>query len=68
MSITVSLATFKIAQNTLRLFTLAEGLLMAAMNQVEAKRKPAETRNPLNFMQAQLKARETSHPYYQWIE
>lgn len=45
MSITISLATFKIAQNTLRLFTLAEGLLMAAMNQVEAKRKPAATRN-----------------------
>jgi len=32
---------FRIAQNTLRHFTLAEVLLMAAMNQVEAKRKPA---------------------------
>ena len=31
---------FKIAQNALRHFTLAEVLLMAAMNQVEAKRKP----------------------------
>ena len=30
---------FKITQNTLRGFTLAEGLLMAAMNQLEAKRK-----------------------------
>lgn len=30
---------FKITQNTLRDFTLAEVLLMAAMNQLEAKRK-----------------------------
>ena len=30
---------FKITQNTLRDFTLAEALLMAAMNQLEAKRK-----------------------------
>jgi hypothetical protein len=30
---------FKITQNTLRGFTLAEILLMAAMNQLEAKRK-----------------------------
>jgi len=30
---------FKIIQNTLRNFTLAEVLLMAAMNQLEAKRK-----------------------------
>jgi hypothetical protein len=30
---------FKITQNTLRGFTLAEVLLMAAMNQLEAKRK-----------------------------
>ncbi len=32
---------FKITQNTLRDFTLAEVLLMAAMNQLEAKRKVA---------------------------
>ena len=32
---------FKITQNTLRYFTLAELLLMVAINQVEAKRKPA---------------------------
>jgi len=30
---------FKITQNTLRDFTLAEVLLMAAMNQLEARRK-----------------------------
>jgi hypothetical protein len=30
---------FKITQNTLRDFTLAEVLLMAAMNQLEANRK-----------------------------
>jgi hypothetical protein len=30
---------FKITQNTLRGFTLAEVLLMAAMNQLEAKRR-----------------------------
>ena len=30
---------FKITQNTLRGFTLAEVLLMAAMNQLEAKNK-----------------------------
>ena len=30
---------FKITQNTLRSFNLAEVLLMAAMNQLEAKRK-----------------------------
>jgi hypothetical protein len=30
---------FKITQNTVRGFTLAEVLLMAAMNQLEAKRK-----------------------------
>ena len=30
---------FKITQNTFRDFTLAEVLLMAAMNQLEAKRK-----------------------------
>jgi len=30
---------FKITENTLRDFTLAEVLLMAAMNQLEAKRK-----------------------------
>ena len=31
---------FRITQNTLRIFTLAEVLLMAAMNQLEAERKP----------------------------
>ncbi len=30
---------FKLTQNTLRYFTLAEILLMVAMNQLEAKRK-----------------------------
>jgi len=30
---------FKITQNSLRKFTLAEVLLMAAINQLEAKRK-----------------------------
>ena len=30
---------FKITQNTFRYFTLAEVLLMAAINQLEAKRK-----------------------------
>lgn len=25
-------------------------------------------RNPLNHMQAQLKAREENHPYYRWAE
>jgi len=30
---------FKITQNTLRSFTFAEVLLMAAMNQLEAKRR-----------------------------
>ena len=30
---------FRITQNTLRGFTLAEVLLMAAMNQLEAKRR-----------------------------
>jgi len=33
---------FKITQNTLRSFTFAEVLLMAAMNQLEAKSKPLE--------------------------
>ena len=33
---------FKITQNTLRGFTLAEVLLMAAMNQLEAKSKAFE--------------------------
>jgi hypothetical protein len=35
---------------------------------IEAVGRPLEIvwRNPLNFVQAQLKARETSHPYYQW--
>lgn len=34
-----SLAMFKITHNALRYFTFAEVLLMAAINQVEAKRK-----------------------------
>jgi hypothetical protein len=33
---------FKITQNTLSGFTLAEVLLMAAMNQLEAKRRVGE--------------------------
>lgn len=37
--ITIASVMFKITQNTLRGFTLAEVLLMAAMNQLEAKRK-----------------------------
>lgn len=37
--ITIAPVMFKITQNTLRGFTLAEVLLMAAMNQLEAKRK-----------------------------
>ena len=37
--ITIAAVMFKITQNTLRGFTLAEVLLMAAMNQLEAKRK-----------------------------
>jgi len=37
--ITIASVMFKITQNTLRDFTLAEVLLMAAMNQLEAKRK-----------------------------
>ncbi|MGC2473311.1 MAG: hypothetical protein WA485_03185, partial [Candidatus Sulfotelmatobacter sp.] len=37
--ITRASVMFKITQNTLRGFTLAEVLLMAAMNQLEAKRK-----------------------------
>jgi hypothetical protein len=37
--ITTVSVMFKITQNTLRGFTLAEVLLMAAMNQLEAKRK-----------------------------
>jgi len=37
--ITTESVMFKITQNTLRGFTLAEVLLMAAMNQLEAKRK-----------------------------
>jgi len=39
MSIMSSLAMFKITHNALRYFTFAEVLLMAAINQVEAKRK-----------------------------
>jgi len=34
---------FKITQNTINGFTLAEILLMAAMNEVEAKRKASAT-------------------------
>jgi hypothetical protein len=37
--ITIASVMFKITQNTLRGFTLAEVLLMAAINQLEAKRK-----------------------------
>ena len=37
--ITKASVMFKITENTLRGFTLAEVLLMAAMNQLEAKRK-----------------------------
>jgi hypothetical protein len=37
--ITTASVMFKITQNTLRGFTLAEVLLMAAMNQLEAKLK-----------------------------
>lgn len=37
--ITTAAVMFKITQNTLRSFTLAEVLLMAAMNQLEAKQK-----------------------------
>ena len=40
--ITTGSVMFKITQNTLRDFTLAEVLLMAAMNQLEAKSKPLE--------------------------
>jgi len=35
---------FKITQNTLRHFTLAEVLLMAAINQLEAKQKHSAAR------------------------
>ncbi len=38
---------FKITQNTLRDFTLAEVLLMAAMNQLEAKRKVGVSKRSL---------------------
>jgi len=34
---------FKITQNTIKRFTLAEILLMAAMNEIEAKRMAAPT-------------------------
>ena len=37
--ITTASVMFKITQNTLRDFTFAEVLLMAAMNQLETKRK-----------------------------
>jgi hypothetical protein len=40
--ITTASVMFKITQNTLRGFTLAEVLLMAAMNQLEAKNKAFE--------------------------
>jgi len=35
---------FKITQNTIHHFSLAEILLMAAINQIEAKRKASATR------------------------
>ena len=38
---------FKITQNTLRDFTLAEVLLMAAMNELEAKRKVGASKRSL---------------------
>ena len=38
---------FKITQNTLRAFTLAEVLLMAAMNELEAKRKVGPSKRSL---------------------
>ncbi len=34
---------FKITQNTIHRFSLAEILLMAAMNEMEAKRKASDT-------------------------
>ena len=34
---------FKITQNTIKAFTLAEILLMAAMNEIEAKRRTSST-------------------------
>jgi len=34
---------FKITQNTINAFTLAEILLMAAMNEIEAKRRASST-------------------------
>lgn len=34
---------FKITQNTVNSFTLSEILLMAAMNEIEAKRKACST-------------------------
>ena len=34
---------FKITQNTINRFTFAEILLMAAMNEIEAKRKASST-------------------------
>lgn len=39
MLIMIAVAMFKITHNTLRRSTLAEVLLMLAMNQIEAKRK-----------------------------
>jgi hypothetical protein len=36
---------FKITQNTTKGFTLAEILLMAAMNEIEAKRRTSSTGN-----------------------
>ena len=41
----ISFAMVEIAQNKLRYVTLARVLLVAAMNQVEAKRKPAAMPN-----------------------
>ena len=38
---------FKITHNTARQFSLAEVLLMAAINQVEAKQKDRTTARPL---------------------
>lgn len=48
---------FKITENTLRDFTLAEVLLMAAMNQLEAKRKAfGNEGNQLNHCPYRAKA------------
>jgi hypothetical protein len=47
--ITAAPVMFKVTQNTLRRFTLAEVLLMVAMNQLEAESKALETAAVLSF-------------------